>query len=134
MNILLYTHLMALRCSVDFQKYRGAVFLVNRNLDCRAFFVPEILGEKVMTKRTKKAELLNEFQAAEFLGLSLSWLRSSRLKKAAWPGPIFVRPDGWHVGYRLTDLIAFKKTRQSRQSGSVDPAAQFSPVGKAGAK
>ena len=85
-----------------------------------------------MTKQ--KTKLLNEFQAAEYLGLSLSWLRASRLKKAAWPGPIFIRPDGWHVEYRLTDLIAFKKTRQSRQSGSVDPAARFSPVGKGGTK
>ena len=103
------------RCGVRPEGEKARSAFVNRGSDayCTGFFVSENHrgNRKCLTITQKKSELLNEFEAAEFLQISVSWLRQSRLRKAAWPGPIFVKHDGWHIRYRKTDLIAFRKNR-----------------------
>ncbi len=61
----------------------------------------------------KNDERLNEFEAAEFLGISVSWLRQSRTKNPKWAGPTFIKRDGWRVEYRQSDLIVCRKNRTS---------------------
>ena len=75
-------------------------------------------------KKVKTKELLNEAQAAEFLGISMSWLRASRTKNPAWAGPTFIKRDGWKIQYRRSDLVAFRKMRQARTS-VVHPAKRI---------
>ena len=81
--------------------------------------------------RTKKdyteADLLNEYEAADYLGLSVHWLRQSRLKIPKWPGPVFVKADGYHVKYSCSDLENFLKARAS-SAFAVDPADRIAAV------
>ena len=72
-------------------------------------------------------ETLNEYDAAEFLGISVHWIRQSRTKNPKWAGPIFVKRDGYHVEYRMSDLDKFKadKTRNARV---IDPADRMAAV------
>ena len=80
----------------------------------------------------KKSELLDEREAAKFLGLSMSYLRSSRTKYPVWAGPKFTKRDGWRIEYQRSDLVKFRKARQTR---TVDPASRLAgQQGKAGAK
>lgn len=72
----------------------------------------------------KSDDRLNEFNAAEFLGISVSWLRQSRLKNPKWPGPIFTKRDGWHVEYRRRDLISFRNKRTA-STHVIDPSDSF---------
>ena len=71
----------------------------------------------------KKSELLNEAQAAEFLGISMSWLRASRTKKPQWVGPKFIKRDGWRIEYQRSDLVKLRKMRRAR-TRLIDPAAR----------
>lgn len=48
--------------------------------------------------------LLNQAEAAEYLGKSANWLAKSRL--GHWPGPPYVK-IGRNVRYRLSDLEAW---------------------------
>ena len=80
-----------------------------------------------MTK--KNTELLDEFEAAEFLKMSVHWLRASRLRVPKWPGPMYLKHDGWHIAYRKKDLIKFQEQRRN-QGHTVDPAARFKMAGK----
>lgn len=66
-------------------------------------------------------DLLNEFQVADFLGLSVSWLRQSRIKQPKWAGPKYMKLDGYHVHYRQSDLEHFLATRNGGPR-IVDPA------------
>lgn len=84
-----------------------------------------------MSQTKQKSAVLDERQAAKFLGISMSWLRASRTKYPAWAGPVFTKRDGWRIEYRRSDLIAFRKARQTR---TVDPASRLAAQGKAGAK
>ena len=72
----------------------------------------------------KNTETLNEFEAAKLLGISVSWLRQSRLRNPKWAGPSFVKRDGWRVEYRRRDLIAFKNKRKAK-TVQVNPADRF---------
>ena len=84
--------------------------------------------------KDKKNELLNEAEAAEFLGLSMGWLRASRTKNPQWVGPRYTKRDGWKIEYQRSDLVQFRETRQAR-TRTVDPADRMrSAQGKAGAK
>lgn len=64
-----------------------------------------------LAKRLNGSDMLNEKQAAEFVGLSVSWLRQARTKTPSWAGPIFVKVEGYRIRYRRRDLVKFLKTR-----------------------
>jgi len=70
---------------------------------------------------------LNEFEAAEFLGISVSWLRQSRTKNPKWAGPVFIKRDGWRIEYRRRDLVAFHDKR-TRSTCVIDPAKRLAEV------
>ena len=81
-----------------------------------------------------KNELLNEAQAADFLGISRSWLRASRTKNPQWVGPRYTKRDGWRIEYQRSDLVKFREKRQAR-TRTFDPASRMRTAqGKAGAK
>ena len=85
-------------------------------------------------KKMDQKETLNEFEAAEFMNISVSHLRASRLKKPTWAGPSFTKKDGWRIHYELKDLIAFRKI-YSRETKKIDPAQVIrSAQGKGGEK
>ena len=75
----------------------------------------------------KLRKRLNEFEAADFLGISVSWLRQSRTKNPKWAGPVFIKRDGWRVEYCRRDLIAFLNKR-TRSTCVVDPAKRLAEV------
>lgn len=60
--------------------------------------LPELYGDGL---------LLDTDSAAEYLGVSSQWLRMSRMKKAAWQGPIPVKFGKRAVRYKLRDLNDF---------------------------
>lgn len=72
----------------------------------------------------KSNERLNEFEAAEFLGISVSWLRQSRTKNPKWAGPTYIKRDGWRVEYRRSDLIACLNKR-ARDTRVINPAKRM---------
>lgn len=72
----------------------------------------------------KDDERLNEFEAAQFLGISVSWLRQSRTKNPKWAGPTFIKRDGWRVEYRRRDLIACRNNR-TRNTCVIHPAKRM---------
>ncbi len=83
------------------------------------------------TTRAKKANgidmqgLMNEFEAAEFLGLSVYWMRNSRNKNSTIIGPAFVKlGNGWTVRYRRNDLKNFVAARNEKIR-VVDPAKRM---------
>ena len=74
------------------------VFDLLRSKRCAVFFgaIKEDeemnkLPRRAKTVRANGSDMLNEKQAAEFVGLSVSWLRQSRTKNPSWAGPIFVK-------------------------------------------
>ena len=80
----------------------------------------------------KKSELLNEHEAAEFLGISAGYLRASRTKNPEWAGPKFMKRNGWHVEYLRSDLVAFRN--KSQQRTAYDPADRMRTAQGKGAK
>ena len=69
-------------------------------------------------------DLLDETAAALFVGLSVSYLRIARVRKSNLVGPVFLKPDGYHVRYNKEDLRKFLKMRFSKFR-VVDPASQM---------
>lgn len=87
-----------------------------------------------MSKAKQKSAVLDERQAAKYLGISQSWLRASRSKHPAWAGPPFTKKDGWRIHYEMKDLIAFRKL-YTRRTKKIDPADRMrSAQGKSGSK
>lgn len=70
------------------------------------------------------SDLLNEYEAAEYLEISVHWLRQSRTKNPKWAGPVFVKRDGYHVGYRRNDLDKVLKKR-AKCIRVIDPAVRM---------
>ena len=68
--------------------------------------------------------MLNEYEAAEYLEISVHWLRQSRTKNPKWAGPVFVKRDGYHVAYRRKDLDNLLK-RRAKSIRVVDPAVRM---------
>lgn len=60
--------------------------------------------------------LLKEPEAAEYLGMSRSFLRQSRMKGT---GPIFIKL-GRMIRYRLSDLNAFVESRERKSTVYLD--------------
>lgn len=75
-------------------------------------------------RRKNGDELLNEYEAADFLGLSVHWLRMSRLAKPKWAGPKYIKLDGYHVRYDPEDLRDFKASRNGGPR-IIDPAERM---------
>lgn len=65
--------------------------------------------------------MLNEFEAAEYLGVSVYTVRQMRTKNSKAAGPVFVKPDGYHVAYRQNDLDKFIAKR-NKKFVVIDPA------------
>ena len=65
-------------------------------------------------------DLLDDVQAAKFVGLSVSYLRNARERNTGLVGPKFVKPDGYHIRYFLRDLEAFMRQRYNN-AVVVDP-------------
>ncbi len=73
-------------------------------------------------RKTNGADLLDEYEAAAILGISIHRLRKSRMRWPTWEGPKFVKlANEWHVRYRRRDLELFVKNRNAKIR-IVDPA------------
>jgi hypothetical protein len=66
--------------------------------------------------------LLDEKEAAAYLGISPQWLRCSRMKNPSWAGPRFIKISPHVVRYRVRHLDEFLAARV------VDPADRISAV------
>lgn len=78
----------------------------------------------------EKPVLLNEYAAAEYIGMSVAYLRADRQHGAIGgrtPGPTFLRMGGRTIRYRRDDLDAWLKAcrvdRASRKRTTAQPAA-----------
>ena len=56
--------------------------------------------------------LVDTDTAAAFLGVSNQWLRMSRMKRAQWEGPAFVKVSKRAVKYKIGDLDLFVEQRR----------------------
>lgn len=52
-------------------------------------------------------QVLNEREAAEYIGMSPSFLRQSRCKSGRVNGPAWIKPTDRAVRYRIADLDAW---------------------------
>ena len=77
-------------------------------------------------------DLLTPKEAAAFLGSTENSLRSLR---STGIGPAFVRPNGYHVRYRRSDLRAYlaaRVARSQKERGPVGPDTDKAPGSKSG--
>jgi hypothetical protein len=77
----------------------------------------ESLKMRSMPTRVNGAVLFNEYEAARYIGMSVSWLRSARMTKPAASGPPFLKYGGARqsrVHYRRADLDAWMQSRLRR--------------------
>ena len=82
------------------------------------------LKQAVKVNGNADEKTINEYEAAEYLGISVHWIRQSRTKNPKWAGPVFVKRDGYHVAYRTSDLDKFL-AHKAKSSRVVDPADRF---------
>jgi predicted DNA-binding transcriptional regulator AlpA len=75
---------------------------------------------KKNTAALNSEALLNEKEAAEYLGISPQWLRCSRMAEPSWAGPRFVKISSHVVRYRRRHLDEFLAAR------TLDPADRMS--------
>jgi hypothetical protein len=76
--------------------------------------------------RTPAPEILNEYDAAAYIGMSVSYLRADRWRGrvgASTPGPAYLRL-GRTIRYRRDDLDSWLMERRVDRSAKQRPAPQ----------
>ena len=69
-----------------------------------------------MSKNYGPNDLIDEDEAAAYLGISPQWLRCSRMTNPTWIGPRFIKISKRRVKYRVRHLDEFLAARV------IDPA------------
>ena len=78
--------------------------------------------QTVSTSNLDPNDLINDNEAAAYLGISPQWLRCSRMTKPSWAGPRFIRVSERKVKYRVRHLDEYLAARV------VDPADRMAAV------
>ena len=87
-----------------------------------------------MSKAKQKSAVLDERQAAKYLGISQSWLRASRSKHPAWAGPSLHKKRWMADSLRDEGSNCIPKTVHPEDQ-KIDPADRMrSAQGKSGSK
>ncbi len=75
--------------------------------------------EKEKTSLISRGGGLTTAEAAAYIGVSEQWLRMSRMKNPAWPGPRYIKVSPRIIIYRTRHLDEFLAARVE------DPADRF---------